>query len=412
MKLLTKTTIYHLLLSMAFFCIGGMISYQLIFMWIDQDVNEYFDFKESKIRERILQGEEVMSERYRAIPLDKPLLIPDKIIDTTMFNGTWHAPYKKKTMVRVVNGQLYHITIFKYFDEQNDEIEAVIGTVYYLAVGFLIIFVVFNYFLSRRIWLPFNHTLQEIKNFKIRENRPLVLQPTNIYEFQELNRLVLDMTGQIQRDYNNLKEFTENASHEIQTPLAIIKVKLEMLLSTGELSTEQSKLVQSAYTSTSRLSQLGKALALITRIENHEFEDHVKEVNLNQILESHLDNFEEIIRLKGITLETDLDLDVSVQMAPLLADILFSNLIKNAVKHNLNQGIISLHLSPYSFTICNTGKPPKGSTDLFFERFRKDNQASNSLGLGLAIVKKICDVSGFEIHYAYENDLHTITIRF
>ena len=412
MKLLTKTTIFHLLLSIAFFCVGGLISYQIIYMWINQDVNEYFDYKEAIIKKKILEGKEIKSKRFQVVPLESPKIIEDQITDTTVTNGSWEVPFKKKVMVRVIDNQMYQITIYKYFGEQDDEIDAVIGTVYYLGVAFLIVFIAFNYFLSRKIWLPFNHTLQEIKNFKISENRPLTLQKTNIKEFKELNNLVIEMTGKIQKDYNNLKEFTENASHEIQTPLAIIKVKLEMLLSTDNLTDEQAKLVKSAYTSTSKLSHLGKALALITRIENLEFANHVKEVNLNQIIESQLDNFEEILPLKDIKLEKDLEPEVTVQMAPLLADILFSNLIKNAIKHNVNQGIISIHLNSYTFTICNTGRPPKGDVNHFFERFAKDNQASKSLGLGLAIVKKICDVSSFDIDYAYEKDLHTITVKF
>ncbi len=412
MKLLTKTTLYHIILAISVFTIGGGITFYKVRGYIQEDLNQYFDALEERISTRIEDGEEIKSRRVQLSKLETiPPMAQDTIIDTTFYNGSWHLPLKKKIVYRDINGQAYRIGMYKSFEEGEDRLEAVVGTVVFLGFTFLILFLLFNYYISRRIWGPFNYTLNQIKQFDLREQKPLEFMKTDVQEFKELNQLLTVMTHKIQQDYQNLKEFTENASHEFQTPLAIIQSKLELLLSNNHLNDEQARLIQSAYQATSKLSRLGKALALITRIENQEFQD-VQQVDLSQSLENTVFNFQELVELRDLSLDSHIEPGVKIRMAPLLADILLNNLIKNAIKHNLEGGSIQLELKPQYFEIRNTGPKPQGDPQEFFIRFRKGNQASDSLGLGLAIVKKICDVNHLSIDYRYEDSLHRFRIFF
>jgi signal transduction histidine kinase len=174
---------------------------------------------------------------------------------------------------------------------------------------------------------------------------------------------------------------------------------------------EQSKMVHSAYNSASKLSKLSKTLTLITKIENQEFKN-IQLIDFKYILETALYNFQELIELKDITLVQDLSEEVLIRIDPLVADMLVANLLKNAIKHNFEQGLIRIQLNKKQFIIANTGCPPKVDTETLFHRFQKNNPSSDSLGLGLAIVKKICDVNEFQIHYTFENDLHSIVVDF
>lgn len=413
MKLLTKTTIYHVLLAIFIFTLGGIITHQIVTGLINVDLNQYFERIEARVLERLGEGDSIRSRRVQVLKLDQPLVIPDAIQDTIFYNGKWNVPVKKKIIYRTQDGQHYRIFIYKSFEEADDELEAVNSTVIYLGIAFLTVFIIFNYFLSRSIWLPFYHTLRQIKDFNIHDTQPLALKPTQVREFKEMNAIFVEMADKIRRDYHNLKEFTENTTHEIQTPLAIIKTKLELLMETGVLDQDQSKLVASAYQSTSKLSKLSRALTLITRIENQEFAGHSKELDFSQSLEHCLEEgFEDLIELRKIQLEKQISPQVILEISPLLADILISNLIKNAIKHNYDEGFISISLNPKSLLIMNTGPKPRKRPQELFERFQRGKNDSESLGLGLAIVQKICEVSGYQIQYVYEDELHKIEVQF
>ena len=218
------------------------------------------------------------------------------------------------------------------------------------------------------------------------------------------------MTNKIQGDYKSLKEFTENASHEIQTPLAIIKSKLELLIQQENFKEEQMQAIQSVYDAANRLSRLNQALILLTKIENHQFEKR-EQIDLTEVVKKHILNFKELIEAKEIRLNHTIEGDVKLKINPVLADVLISNLLTNAIKHNVEKGEINLSLSKNELTVSNTGAELKINPLELFDRFKKDSVSSESLGLGLSIVKKICDSEKFTISYECLNKLHSLKIK-
>jgi signal transduction histidine kinase len=219
------------------------------------------------------------------------------------------------------------------------------------------------------------------------------------------------MTTKVQSDYKALKEFSENASHEMQTPLTNAIGKLELLLNDGNLEEDQLNQVGSALNALRHLSKMGSSLGLLTKIENREF--HNRElIDLSTHLEQSLQDFAELMALKGIELEQKIDPGVTVEMDPNLMRILINNLVSNAIRHNQEQGRIRTKLDHTGFIICNTGEPLKEEPETLFQRFKKDQPRPEGLGLGLAIVKKICDVNGFDISYSYELDEHRLEVKF
>ena len=219
------------------------------------------------------------------------------------------------------------------------------------------------------------------------------------------------MTAKVRSDYTALKEFTENASHEMQTPLSIVNGKLELILDSNNLTEEQTAMVISSQESIQRLSKMNTSLSLLTKIENQEFEN-IESVNLSKLLQKFVFDFNELLDLKSIRLSTQLAENTMVKMDSTLAAILFSNLFQNAIRHNHENGTIELNLDQSHFAISNSGEPLSVSPDSLFERFNKNNQSKESLGLGLSIVKKICDASGFKISYIYRLKQHQIEISF
>ncbi len=225
--------------------------------------------------------------------------------------------------------------------------------------------------------------------------------PTRISEFRALNKAIAAMTDKIHRDYTSLKEFTENASHEIQTPLAIIKNKLELLIQDENLAEEQALHIKAVYDAASRLSKLNQVLLLLTKIEHHQFIEKER-INLSNLLTNQLDHYQELISARNLELVTDIAPGISIFMNPMLAEILITNLLSNTIKHNIPNGEIRIILSNGTLSIQNPGNPPSQKTEMLFDRFKKGTSNTDSLRLGLFLVKTICETQQLRIHYSFQ----------
>lgn len=237
------------------------------------------------------------------------------------------------------------------------------------------------------------------------------LKQTEVKEFDDLNKVLIAMTDRIKHDYSNMKEYTENASHELQTPLAIINMKLELLLQSQNLDDKQLKALVEAYEATNRLSKLNKTLLLLAKIENRQFPES-KIINPATIIQSQLESFEDMMDAKQIKKTVINEAEVNLNMNPYLAEILIANLIKNAIRHNIQQGELKIKVASHNITVSNSGNELKIDAVNIFERFHKNSASPESLGLGLAIVKKICEIYKFNIRYYYEDKMHHFSIDF
>jgi signal transduction histidine kinase len=207
-----------------------------------------------------------------------------------------------------------------------------------------------------------------------------------------------------------MKEFTEDAAHEMQTPLAVAQTKLELLLQDTNLSTPQTEAIVQATTALQRLSKLNQSLLLLAKIENHQYEANAV-IDLTETTKKYLRLFDEIIKEKELLVETDFDQAFEVKMHPFLADSLVSNLIGNAVKYNFNGGKLTIAVHQNEYCISNTSHQASIDSQKLFKRFTASTNAANaSTGLGLAIVKRIADTHQLSISYQMENQIHSFCI--
>ncbi len=320
-------------------------------------------------------------------------------------------PYRRIDFLATQNGTNYIATVKKSEQETEDIVRLILMITFLVIAVLLLVLFVTNRFLLGKLWEPFNHTLSQLKQFNLSSKNNITLKSTNVDEFIELNNTAISLTQKVKDDYDSLKSFTGNASHEIQTPLAIIKNKIELLSQSEHLEESQVKILQSLNDAASRLSRLNQSLLLLTKIENRQFDDKEK-INLSAVLEKRIENFQEPAALKNITVEKNIAKGVSVQMNDSLADILLSNIILNAIKHNFPGGNIKIDLNESTLFVSNSGDEPKLNTTELFERFKKDSTSPDSLGLGLSIVKKICDSYGFGVSYHFIDGMHVVKITF
>jgi signal transduction histidine kinase len=148
----------------------------------------------------------------------------------------------------------------------------------------------------------------------------------------------------------------------------------------------------------------------LAKIENRQFPES-EPVNLKLIIDNQLDLLEDILESKKIQTKNTIQTNFSVTMNPYLAEILFMNLIKNAIRHNIEKGQIIIQQTGNTIKIFNSGPVLKIDPKDLFKRFKKSSDSSESLGLGLSIVKKICEVYDFHISYEYD-EMHQFIVKF
>lgn len=319
--------------------------------------------------------------------------------------------FRKLQFLITVKGQNYIAIVKKSEQETEDIIQLILIITFSVIIFLLLILFVANRFLLAKIWKPFNHILEQLKQFNLSSKNKIIPQKTDIKEFAELNDAALLMSEKVSKDYESLKNFTENASHEIQTPLAIIKNKIELLLQSENLDKTQIDSIQILNDAASKLSRLNQSLLLLAKIENRQFESTEK-VNFSKIIHECIENFEELASIKNISIQKNISENIFIKINDSLAEILVSNIILNSIRHNFHNGKITIGLNEKWMEVSNTGNQPDENTGVFFERFKKSSSTTDSVGLGLAIVKTICDTYGFGVSYSYKEGIHLIRVDF
>ena len=303
------------------------------------------------------------------------------------------------------------ITIYRVTEEKNELLQAIGLYMFFLFFSLFIISILINYLISRKLWRPFYDSVNKAEKFDVQSDKPLDLPDTDINEFNQLNDVFDYMTRKMRYDYLNLKEFSENAAHEIQTPLAVIRSKTDLLMQQKSLNKDSINLIKSINEATTRLFKLNQGLLLISKIENQIFHEK-KKVSLWKILKNSLDNYKEIMELKKIRVEVESTDEAVIEMNDVLADVLISNLLSNAVRFNVNKGFIKCRVDNMYLVIINSGLPLTINPEDLFKRFYKGGDNPQSVGLGLSIVKKITDGYGMNITYNYSDCVHELKLQY
>ncbi len=294
-------------------------------------------------------------------------------------------------------------------------IEETQETIFFISITTVFLFVMIvggllflNRRLSKSVWKPFRETLDQLKTFSLNNQTKIEFSKTDVSEFDELNQSLTKLIEHNVSVYKTQKEFTENASHELQTPLAILKNKLDILLQNQDLTEKQYQIAEEMNRALSRSSRINKNLLLLAKIDNKQFDSetfHLDEV-LNQSLEILQEHFEQ----KNISVNTEISDNVKVNGNIGLTEVLINNLIINAIRHTSINGSILIRLSQSEFEVSNSGTD-KLNGDLLFKRFSRFSKDNNGSGLGLAIVKEICKSQNWTIDYRFENNNHIFSVK-
>ncbi len=307
-----------------------------------------------------------------------------------------------------IQENLYVATVREPQAETEDLIQYIVLITIAMLIVLLGILFFINRYLLKKLWNPFYKTLDELKKFSLSGKTTLHLQSNQVTEFAQLNEAVNSMANQVKQEYISLKMFTENASHEMQTPLAVIRSKMDNLIQDVNLKADQLNQLNDIYQALGKLQHLMQSLLLLTRIENGQFIAN-EYIHLDELVKEKCNQFHELFQSKNISLKFQVT-KKNTTFNKQLIDILLNNLLSNAVRHTDKDGNIEILLNEHELVIGNSGHTSLNGIEIF-NRFYKENN-SPGMGLGLAIVKQICVFAQLPVTYSFHNMMHCITISF
>ncbi|WP_395047850.1 sensor histidine kinase [Flavobacterium sp.] len=295
------------------------------------------------------------------------------------------------------------------------EKENLIGSTVVLFISLLVLlilgFLFITKYISSKLWLPFYVALDKLEQFEIDKTTSVNLIENTTEEFDRLNNVTVKLIHKNSSIYNSQREFIENAAHELQTPIAIFKGKIENILQRKDLNQEQFQLIDDLNNTTSRLVKLNKNLLVLSKIESNSFYEK-QQVNISEIINHQIAFFNEQAKSKDIEINIESSEKVIVSANPFLVEILINNLFINTINHNVNDGQINVSVTSKGILFSNTGALIPLKTEKMFERFSKSNPSSKGNGLGLSIIKKIVDANSWSIHYSFKDRFHNFEISF
>ncbi|NOX48241.1 MAG: HAMP domain-containing histidine kinase, partial [Chlorobi bacterium] len=316
-------------------------------------------------------------------------------------------PYIELSETVEIKGVFYDLRIRHSMIESEDMLQAIFLPLLFMLLSAFVLSFFINKRFNRTVWKDFKENLRAIESYSFAQEEKLNLKKSDILEFDRLNTVVSRMTNKLGKDYKLLKQFTENASHELQTPLTIISLHLEELLQ-EDLPQKQMEKIYAAFQSVKRMDKLNKSLLLLTKIENKQFAG-AQQIDIGSLFNQKLNEYQVLAESKNIQIIKELNEKFEVSMNPDLAATLVNNLLMNALRHNMQNGKIRVLSKPNETSICNTGAKDALDETEIFKRFVKYNSSSN--GLGLAIVKEICNSSGLEVVYSFKEGQHCFRIK-
>ncbi len=280
-----------------------------------------------------------------------------------------------------------------------------------LYVFILISILLINHFGLKKAFKPFREIISQLRKYEVGNSEKPKLVDTNVKEFSYLQNEIGRMINRNDEVFNSQKLFIENASHELQTPLTIALNKLDLLIENSDFpEKEVLNLVETKQTLW-RMVNLNKSLLKLSRIENNQYKNNI-EVNLTALIKDLLEDYESILEVEEIKLEINFESDFIINFNPDLAQILISNLIRNAIKHNSNEKIIKIESNSNSIIISNTGKNTTLDSNLIFNRFYKQGASEGNNGLGLSIVDTIIkNQQNLKLNYQYKTPFHQFVLK-
>ncbi len=413
MKLFSQYLRVNLLVTLLIFVLASLAFYFLLWYVTLRQVDE-----DLKIEQR-----EVLSyiKEYNHPP--EPITVKDQTVSFEVSSirsafrkfSTIPSPdksqsedFRQLSFTVLVNNQWLLFKVSKSLEAVQNLNRSIILISVITIITILLMSLLINRWQLRRLWRPFYTTLNNVEKFRLGEKGTPKFDNTSIAEFKLLNSTINQFIQEAEKEYFLLKEFTENASHELQTPLSIVRSTLDVLIQDEDISESQSYYLHTAYSAIQKMSKLNQSLLLLNKIENGQFTE-TQIFDFKTLVEQKMNDWQELWQGRNLEISSSLH-SSPVKMNEQLADILLNNLFSNAARHSAEGGSVFIKLDEKLFEISNTANNGALDQDKLFKRFSKAGQDTDQHGLGLSIIKQISEVSNKTVSYHYTDGRHFFSV--
>ena len=313
------------------------------------------------------------------------------------------------TLFKDKEGTYFEVAVYTPSIEKKDLRQAIFQLLVGLFVSLLVAILLINVWVFRRSMRPFYRLVDWLDHSRLGKKNVPLENPTHTTEFRKLNEAVMRYATHSEEVFEQQKQFIGNASHELQTPLAICQNRLEMLMEDETLSEPQMEEILKTYQTLEYVSKLNKSLLLLSKIDNSQFVE-TSEVCINEVLHRYVDDYCEVYDYRGIRLTVEEKGEFRIRMNETLAVVLVTNLLKNAFVHNIDKGEIRIVITSSGIRFGNTGNGEPLDGKRIFERFYQGKKKEGSTGLGLAIVDAVCRQYQLRVSYSAVDGMHCFEV--
>ncbi len=321
-----------------------------------------------------------------------------------------HEPARIRRQVFMdSDGAFYELTVAVPTFERADLVRSILWSIVILYIVLLIALVSITIVVIRFNMRPFDALVRWYDSYAPGKNNAPVPSGTDVVEFRKLAEAAQKAVDRSEKLYDQQKQFISNASHELQTPLAVSMGRIEMLLDSPGLTEEQAGELVKIHRTIMDLTRLNKTLLLMSKIENGQFPD-VEDVDIASVFRENVLMFKEVYAMKDLRAELSVEGGCVWRMNVQLASVLVNNLLKNAFSHSPDKSVINIRIWNDGFSVSNEGAGPLDRSRIFTRFYQENSRKEGSTGLGLALVKAVCDNSGLKVEYGYDGR-HCFTVR-
>ncbi|SFE65991.1 sensor histidine kinase [Spirosoma endophyticum] len=422
MKLVQKTTRY-IFLALLPIALGGVFLldyfiHQTISDEIDELLHREYEQVKLKLRQHPPEATTLRNWDHNlqiTIATTPGSLSSPILADSTFVDPLDNELVRVRKLLATYSVKQHHYVItlhqpYLEFDEIAHILSMGIIICFLALVSFLLLF---EAAIFQRIWRPFYAIIDQLKMYRIDQSESVTFPVSDVDEFALLSQSLEKMIRRAGYQYRQQKQFADNASHEMQTPLSILSFELDLLQQSSQLTEADLHRIQRSQHTIKRLSSMNQSLLLLTKIDNQQFIQN-ESINISEITNQLIENYADYAAHKGMILNRIIKDGPYRPMNRQLAFVLFSNLIKNAIRHGSPNTSILIQVTSHSFIITNQGDPLPFPEEEIFQRFVRNQALPQSTGLGLALVKEIADQYGMSVYYAYASSIrrHIVEVKF
>lgn len=316
----------------------------------------------------------------------------------------------------------YKGEIILYLKEINNQAEKIEQVLIYLNPLLFLLLIWIGNNLIDKLLIPIKTLTRTTQKIKIEDMPKKIHTPNENNEITQLMNSFNDMIERLRNGIETLNNFNHDVSHELKTPITVINTAIELSLRKNHDVQYYKNSIKTIQYEIKQIEKIIDELFLFTKYSRENIQSTFKYSYLDSILIDVISKYEKQAADKNILLTIKKIENIKKSVNPLLINIIFSNLIDNAIKYTSKEKEINIELFAENnhayFRIEDEGIGIQKEhldkiTDKFYRVDESRNKKINGFGLGLSIVKNFIDLhnANLDIQSIY-NKGTTITVRF